>query len=100
MSNLFLPLIFLFVYPLGHHNDNSYSRRFPALKIVQICLEFTLDLYYNCTVISAKKVLFIVDYKKGYYKLFNEITDLTERLKQIQKEAEKIVVDCEDNKKS
>lgn len=33
-----------------------------------------------------------MNYKNGYYKLFNEITDLIEQLKKIQQEAEQVVV--------
>lgn len=33
-----------------------------------------------------------MNYKNGYYKLFNEITDLIEQLKKVQQEAEQVVV--------
>lgn len=39
-----------------------------------------------------------MNYKKGYYKLFNEITDLIEQLKKVQQETERIVV-CKKEKR-
>jgi len=38
----------------------------------------------------------MIDYQKMYYELFNEITDIIEKLKQIQIIAEEKYIECED----
>lgn len=36
----------------------------------------------------------MADYKEMYYQLFNEVTDVIERLKEIQKKAEEIYIEA------
>ena len=38
----------------------------------------------------------MADYKKMYFKLFNEITDVIERLQKVQLECEKIYIETEE----
>ena len=46
--------------------------------------------FFNCVSIKKGGGIPVVDYKEMYYALFNEITDLIEKLKKIQQRMEEL----------
>ena len=37
-------------------------------------------------------------YKKMYFELFNEVTDIIEKLKEVQQKCEELYISCEEDK--